>query len=279
MDKLIFSLLFLFFICVHVNGQGYIKRAEQSSYIVSPLPQDYIKDSNLPSAWDWRNISTINMVTWSRNQHIPQYCGSCWAFGTTSALSDRIAIGQGASFPEVNLAPQHLVDCEGGGDCDGGDPGAAYQYIKTHGIPDETCKPYQAKNGLDCTPVCKTCWGSNCAPIKNYKLWKVKEYGSIAGASNMKKEIMARGPIACGIDATAKFEKYSGGIYKEDTTPYINHVISVVGWGSQDGVDYWIGRNSWGTYWGETGWFRIVVGPSDTNLGIETDCYWATPLL
>jgi len=94
----------------------------------------------------------------------------------------------------------------------------------------------------------------------------------------MMKEIYSRGPIACGIDATGKFELYTGGIYSQNKEPMINHVISVAGWGTApDGTKYWIGRNSWGTYWGEQGWFRIVQGSADTNLGIETDCYWAVP--
>jgi len=75
----------------------------------------------------------------------------------------------------------------------------------------------------------------------------------------MKAELYARGPISCGVDATAKFEKYTGGIYSEKTFPSINHEIAVVGWGvdAATGTEYWIGRNSWGTYWGESGFFRI----------------------
>ena len=81
----------------------------------------------------------------------------------------------------------------------------------------------------------------------------------------MKKEIYARGPIACGIDATDQFEAYKGGIYSELAFPMvritffhsvymrtwpwlvyqINHVVSIVGWGTApDGTQYWIGRNS-----------------------------------
>jgi cathepsin X len=52
--------------------------------------------------------------------------------------------------------------------------------------------------------------------VNNFKLWKVSQYGSVRGEVNMKKEIMARGPIACGIDATDKFEAYTGGNHKRE---------------------------------------------------------------
>ncbi|CAI7798719.1 unnamed protein product [Closterium sp. NIES-54] len=91
-------------------------------------------------------------------------------------------------------------------------------------------------------------------------------------------QIAARGPIACGIAVNDDFYKnYKGGIYN-DTTGFldVDHVITVGGWGtSPEGVKYWIGRNSWGTYWGENGWFRIVRGTN--NLAIESGCDWAVP--
>jgi cathepsin X len=95
----------------------------------------------------------------------------------------------------------------------------------------------------------------------------------------MKAEIYKNGPIGCGVQATTKFEQYTGGIFSEWLFwPQINHEIAVVGWGvSDEGEEYWIGRNSWGTAWGENGFFRIKMGAD--NLGIETDCDWGIPQL
>ena len=58
----------------------------------------------------------------------------------------------------------------------------------------------------------------------------------ITQADKLRSEIYARGPISCGIDVTAKFYKYSGGIFEEEVSfPMPNHEISIVGWGEQDG--------------------------------------------
>ena len=73
---------------------------------------------------------------------------------------------------------------------------------------------------------------------------------------------------------------YQGGIHYEvaDDTQKLNHEVSLVGWGTTDeGQEYWIGRNSWGTYWGEHGFFRIDM--NDGNLKIDTDCIWAVPVV
>lgn len=76
---------------------------------------------------------------------------------------------------------------------------------------------------------------------------------------------------------TTEFVNYEGGIF-EDKTGRLSedHEVSIVGWGvDADGTKYWVGRNSWGTYWGEKGLFRILRGTN--NLGIEHSCAYAVP--
>eukprot|EP01083_Nonionella_stella_P291587 992096_1 len=109
-------------------------------------PENKYSDlSALPDSIDWRWKDGQRYTTWTRNQHIPNYCGACWAFATTSALSDRIMIQQKNAFPEWDLSPQVLLDCDlTNNGCKGGDTGDAYEYIRKYGITSETCAPYTA---------------------------------------------------------------------------------------------------------------------------------------
>jgi len=258
-------------------------------------PAVSVEDDSLPDVWDWRNVSGRNYLSWTVNQHIPQYCGSCWAQGTLSALADRFMIAAGDKFPELALSPQAVINCRAGGSCEGGNPASVYEFAAEIGVPDVTCMVYEAKDGgpvSDCSKpnidLCRDCtWPPpkvgekpNCWAKKNFTRYHAEEYGYVRGVANMKKEIWKRGPIGCGVDATTKFDKYDGGIFSQRKRhPQINHEISVVGWGQdpQTGQEFWVGRNSWGTYWGEYGFFRISMYKH--NLGIEQDCVWATPKL
>ncbi|GAQ86878.1 Cysteine proteinases superfamily protein [Klebsormidium nitens] len=253
------------------------------SLVTSPLPQTYLKPEDIPTSYDIRNLSGVNYATANRNQHIPSYCGSCWAHGTSSALSDRIALHRKGAWPEVQLSPQVLVNCVTDDDtkgCNGGSPTAAYAWIAKNGLSDETCQNYQAKD-LSCSALhqCENCSPEKgCWAVEKYQKWTVSEFGIVSGEEAMLAEITARGPMACGMCVTPEFEAYSGGIFNDTTgCTEEDHDISIAGFGEENGVKYWIGRNSWGTYWGEGGWFRIVRGTN--NLGIENRCDWAVPKL
>lgn len=124
-------------------------------------------------------------------------------------------------------------------------------YAKSTGIPHETCNNYQAKN-TECTAMnqCGTCQpDGSCAPVANYTSYRVQDYGSIpANSKAIMAEIYARGPVSCGIEATAKLDAYksSDGVFKEyNPYPQINHIVSVVGWTQTEaGEKAWIVRNS-----------------------------------
>ena len=250
-----------------------------------------VSADQVPQNMDWRNVNDTNYLSWSKNQHIPVYCGSCWAQGSTSALADRFNILLGDLSPTpVALNAQVMINCRAGGTCNGGDPSGVYEYAYTHGIPDSSCEQYTAMN-LDkrtCDPidVCRECQGpppaegepTTCWAVTNFRKYYASDYYSLRGADQMKAEIYKYGPISCGLMVTDDFQAYTGGIYSEKKRfPMINHEISIVGYGMDEATkeEYWIGRNSWGTYWGERGFFRIKM--HSDNLAVETDCTAGRP--
>jgi cathepsin X len=242
-----------------------------------------------PDEFTWCNKDGVNYCTISRNQHIPQYCGSCWAHGAISALADRVKIARGGKGIDINPSVQHVLNCGNAGSCHGGSGGAVYQWIKRNGgVSTETSQPYlacssESKEGFcpyvntKCSALntARTCGsfdheGGACTGLIQYPNITISDYGSIRGSNAMMKEIFARGPIACGIDA-GPLLNYEGGIATSMESS-VDHIISVVGWGTdaKEGK-YWVVRNSWGEFWGEYGYVRVKFGA----LGLDS-CNWAT---
>ena len=247
-------------------------------------------DENLPESYDIRNLTGVQSFwTIDKNQHAPAYCGSCWAEAVTSALSDRLALANKGVWPPINLSPQVLINCKHGGDCQGGSPALAYSSMRRFGVPDETCQAYSARNSDTCDEmhVCEECfagetpetfWPGTCHRVSTYNMYYVAEYGKVSGAEAMKTEIWKRGPITCGLFANSAFVNFRGnGVFQADAPNRtdINHEVAVSGWGRDSEGEFWIVRNSWGTAWGDFGWFRIRM--HHQNLNIESDCSWAVP--
>jgi cathepsin X len=249
--------------------------------------------ADYPKEYNWCDMDGKSYCTRSRNQHVPQYCGSCWAHGSISALGDRIKIARKGQGIDIDLSVQHILNCGDVGSCHGGSVAGPYQFIKSlseqgSGISYETSNPYLACSSesqvgicphadFSCTPmnVARTCStfppAGKCVAITQFPNASISDYGSISGKNAMMKEIYKNGPIACGIDA-APILNYTSGIATDDGES-VDHVISVTGWGNDDTLgQYWIVRNSWGEYWGEMGYIRVQMG----KLHVEDQCAWAT---
>jgi len=267
----------------------------RNNYVLGTAPHEdpNMNLESMPDEFTWCNKDGVNYCTRSRNQHIPQYCGSCWAHGAVSSLGDRIKIARKAQGIDIDLSVQHILNCGNVGSCHGGSVAGPFQFIKSlsekgQGLSYETSNPYMAcssesEDGIcphadwTCTDIniARTCStfppSGSCSAIMSYPNASIAEYGEISGKEAMMKEIYARGPISCGIDASPIL-KYTSGI-ATDAGEFVDHVISVVGWG-KDATQgqYWIVRNSWGEYWGEMGYIRVKFGA----LHVEESCAWGT---
>jgi cathepsin X len=267
-----------------IRAAGYVPK-----YNSSNSHDKLLGEMNFPDDFTWCNKSGVNYCTMSRNQHIPQYCGSCWAHGALSALADRVKIARGGMGIDINPSVQHILNCGDAGSCHGGFASGVYAWIKRNGgVATETSQPYlacssESKEGFcphvntKCSALntARTCGsfdheGGACTGLDHYPNITIAEHGSIDGSDAMMKEIYQRGPVACGI-AADPILNYEGGIATK-MDGGVDHVISVVGWGTDAKVGkYWIVRNSWGEYWGENGYIRVKFGA----LGL-TSCDWAT---
>jgi cathepsin B len=219
------------------------------------FPEPEVSNAAAPTSFDSRT-QWPNCVHAIRDQ---ASCGSCWAFGSSEAMSDRVCIAGGEN---VVLSPQDLVSCDTrDSGCDGGYLNRAWSYIESTGIVSDACMPYTSSRGT--VASCP----SKCTGSGTWKKYKCKS-GTVVQASTVaaiQSEIQARGPMETGFDVYADFMNYASGIYQHKTGKYEGgHAVKIVGWGVEGSVKYWICANSWGTSWGEKGFFRIKMG--DCNI-------------
>jgi len=181
-------------------------------------------------------------------------CGSCWAFSTTGAVEGAVQISTGKLSI---LSEQQLVDCagrEGNNGCNGGLMDNGFEYIiKNGGISSESSYKYKGKESK-----CKKT--TSVAQISGYKDVEEGDEEALMSALNL-------GPVSIAIEADQSgFQFYSGGVFAGACGDELDHGVLLVGYGSDDGQDYWRVKNSWGASWGDSGYINLVRGQDQCGL-------------
>jgi C1A family cysteine protease/methionine-rich copper-binding protein CopC len=217
-----------------------------------------------PASLDWRSNGG-NFVTPIRDQG---GCGSCWAFASTAALESATLITNDTPGVNLDLSEQVLVSCADAGDCGGGSHNEASDYIRDVGLPLESCYPYTATNG-NCADACST-YRTSTYRIASWA-WVAIDAPTVG---NIRDALCTHGPLITTMIVYDDFFSYGGGVYVHTYGDFAGgHAVLIVGY--SDAGQYFIAKNSWGTGWGESGYFRIAYSQLDNsvNFGDYTIAY------
>mmetsp|Transcript_126081 Transcript_126081/g.299390 ORF Transcript_126081/g.299390 Transcript_126081/m.299390 type:complete len:307 (+) Transcript_126081:16-936(+) len=224
-----------------------------------------VDENSVPSSFDSKK-QWPNCAHPIRNQ---ARCGSCWAFSAAEAFSDRLCIKTSGST-NVILSPQDLVSCDKSNyGCQGGYLDKTWQYLESSGIVSDQCFPYASGGGF--VPSCpSSCPGSGSWTKHKVQSGSTKHFGSVASA---QQDIMDNGPIQAGFRVYQDFFNYHSGVYVHHSGGLAGgHAVKIDGWGvDSNNVPYWIVANSWGTSWGQQGYFWIKRGSNECD--IESQLY------
>ena len=222
--------------------------------------------NDIPSSWDWRDDNGKDWTTPVKDQ-LQDECGSCWAFGALGGLESNYKIWKNDSTLDVDLSEQYILSCSSGS-CDGWYLSKTLNWIKHNGIIFENCMPYEADDTIPCESKCDD-WRSQLFGIKEYKRLPIGDINAI------KEALIDYGPLPATMYVYDDFyPEWNGGVYQQNSDEFVfGHVITIVGyddnWGNEN-EGYWICKNSWGTEWGENGWFRIAYRECE----IENNVYY-----
>lgn len=254
----------------------------------------------VPTEFDWRTDPRAAACPSLREIRDQANCGSCWAFGSVEAMTDRICIASKGK-DHSHLSAADVTSCDHLGDmgCNGGIPSSVYTYYQTFGVvtggnygdksqcysyPLAPCahhtnsSKYPACGGEGGTPKCaRSCTDNTTLTWRSDKRhgtggYSVCQQGDSNGAcaDAMMQEIYNNGPITGMFFVRQSFTSYKSGVYQVThplRDPMLGgHAIKIMGYGTENGTPYWLVANSWNEDWGMGGYFKIKRGVDECQI-------------
>merc|ERR1719411_2093808 len=231
-----------------------------------PLPYDQESErffnaarysrSSVPASYNSVTLGNVSPVKSQGNS------GSCDAFATMALVETcfKKAVGTFGDYSE-----QHFVDCAFDGDtvngCSGAAPHGYAKWLKEKKpkLAHESTYPYKATKQSCSTTYKQFYQGVDVSGA----------YWTESGdEETLKKLVATHGAVVTGVAAAGPFSQYKGGIFSGcSSSAQPDHAVAVVGYGTENGVDYWLVKNSWGSSWGEKGYIRVKRGVKMCGIG------------